>query len=67
MLDVITTIQTQMMSDDTNDSDRLIRTYEGADEATKAVIDDVLITLCGYSMPSLLEMSSEMEDEGAYQ
>lgn len=63
MLDVITTIQEQMLNDDENDSDRLIRTYEQADAAGKALIDDVLISICGYSMPSLLGMAVELEDE----
>jgi hypothetical protein len=45
-----------MGSDDTDDSDRLERLYDDADAAGKALIDDVLICLCGYSMPSLKDM-----------
>jgi hypothetical protein len=45
-----------MGSDDTDDSDRLMRLYDDADEKGKALIDDVLICLCGYSMPSLKDL-----------
>ncbi len=36
-------------------SDRLINTYEKADMATKEVIDDIFITLCGWQFKTLLE------------
>jgi hypothetical protein len=61
MKDVISAIQAAMYSDDENDSARLIGTYEAASPEHKAVIDDVLITICGYSMPTLLDHAEETE------
>lgn len=59
MPDVISAIQNAMMDDDDNQSVRLVDTYNAADEAIKAVIDDVLIMLCGFSMPSLIRNAQD--------
>lgn len=45
-----------MGSDDTDDSDRLERLYADADTKGKALIDDVLICMCGYSFDSLKDL-----------
>jgi predicted transcriptional regulator len=55
-MSLVSQIQRQMESDDTDDSDRLEVLYENADEKGKALLDDALICLCGYSFKSLKEM-----------
>lgn len=35
--------------------ERLIRTYQSADDKGKALIDDLFITLCGWSLETLIE------------
>lgn len=39
--------------------ERLIGIYQTADEKSKEIIDDVFITLCGWSLQSLLEKAAE--------
>ena len=55
--DITGTIFEAIESDDHRANARLVRTYEQADVAQKEVIDDFLITLCGYSMPTILKMA----------
>ena len=55
--DIIGTIFEAIESDDHRANSRLARTYEQADIAQKEIIDDLLITLCGYSMPTILKMA----------
>ncbi len=38
-----------------NKGKRLIMNYENGTAEEKAVMDDMMITLCGYSMPTLME------------
>ena len=45
-----------IMSDDANtekESNRIIKTYQNANDTQKALIDDVIISLCGYSLATL--------------
>lgn len=51
---LIQLIQAEMLSDSEDDSERLAALYEQASPEQRKVVDDVLICLCGYSMPSLL-------------
>ena len=55
--DIIGTIFEAIESDDHRANAKLARTYEQADIAQKEIIDDLLITLCGYSMPTILKMA----------
>jgi hypothetical protein len=57
-MNLIEMVLQEMLSDDEDsdrNSERIKRAYEAADEKTKAVIDDVLICVCGWGMPSLQE------------
>jgi len=45
-------------------SDRLLDTYEQADEKTKAVIDDLFITLTGWSFKMLIDKQGERSEQG---
>lgn len=38
---------------------RLMSTYINADDNGKALIDDIFITLCGYSLKSLIEFQED--------
>lgn len=55
-------IQLQIQSDDHPDqSDRIEKIYSDATEPQRAAIDDLLIALCGWSLPTLLSQLSELE------
>lgn len=62
MKDIVTAIQAAMADDDENGSERIIRTYRAATPKQKAVVDDILISLCGWSMKSLIERADELEE-----
>lgn len=58
-MNLIEIIYDQMITDDYNtskSSHRILETYDNADSETKDIIDDILISLCGYSMPTLIDM-----------
>jgi len=40
-------------------SERIKKTYEAADDTTKAAIDDISISLCGWSMETLIEKADQ--------
>lgn len=42
---------------------QLSRIWRNANKEQRAVIDDVLITLCGWSFATLREMAREKEDQ----
>ena len=44
-------------------SEKLTHDYKNASDEKKAIIDDIFITLTGYSMKSLLEMVEEENKE----
>ena len=58
-MSVIAMILQEMQSDDSDDSERLERIYQDADKEGKKLIDSVLICICGYSYPTLKEMTEE--------
>jgi hypothetical protein len=43
----------RIQSDDCDQSDRLVRRYEGATPNERQAVDDVFICLCGYSLQTL--------------
>lgn len=54
---LIDRVQDEMESDDEDrqkQSAILLSVYDGADEKTKATIDEVFICLCGWSLKTLL-------------
>lgn len=61
--DVMSTLQVAISTDDDNQSERLIADYEAADDATKKIMDDMLICICGYSMLSLVTLA---HDNGSF-
>lgn len=43
------------LTDDTNDFPRILRLYADADANARTVMNDLFISLCGYSLPTLAE------------
>ncbi|MHA1482218.1 MAG: hypothetical protein ACTSQA_02125 [Candidatus Heimdallarchaeaceae archaeon] len=69
MKNVIENLEYQMSTDnEPNDkkSDRLKRTYINASESEKKLIDDVFITICGYSLNTLIKDNEEEANELCY-
>lgn len=58
---LISRIAEAIATDDDDQSERLVETYKAASKTRKAAIDDVMICLCGYSMPTLIEQAKEDE------
>jgi hypothetical protein len=52
---LISRIADAIATDDDDQSERLIETYKAASKTRKAAIDDVMICLCGYSIPTLMD------------
>lgn len=62
--DIISAVFKLMSTDSHSPSDNrhLVSTYENASPSNKALIDDVFISLCGYSMETIMEMTEEVEE-----
>jgi hypothetical protein len=52
---IIRTIYSSMESDTEDDSKYLLKMYLDADEKERAIMDAVLICVCGYSMSSIIK------------
>lgn len=58
MSNLIQVITMELLTDDQGDDRQALRiekSYNEASEKEKQVIDDIFISLCGYSMASLIE------------
>jgi hypothetical protein len=54
---LIPTIYAEMASDDQNDSERLLNYYMRYAKYDRAVINEVMLYLCGWSFETLLDKS----------
>jgi len=61
--DVISALSEAILSDDANQSERLVRLYTDSEPSAKDLIDDVLIIVCGYSLPTLIRKAEEGEQD----
>jgi len=52
---IVSRIAELIETDDCDQSERLIDTYKAATKKQKEAIDDLMICLCGYSMPTLID------------
>lgn len=59
---LILRIQNAMLTDDADQSARLATLYADASDAGKELLNDAFVCLCGYTIPSLLEMGPNDED-----
>jgi hypothetical protein len=62
---LIRTFQEQFETDVSNPSDnaRILRRYETATSEGKELLDDVFISLCGYSLETLIEMNNKGNED----
>jgi hypothetical protein len=51
---IVQTVAEYIVSDDTDDSWRIARAYAAATADQKAVVDDIFISLCGYSLKTII-------------
>lgn len=56
-MSLVSRIAEAIMSDDDDQSERLIDTYQQASPEQQQAIDDCLICICGWSIPSLMEQA----------
>lgn len=56
--DVVGRVEAAMRDDADGDSERILNAYAAADDATKKVVDDIFISLCGYSLETLTKQES---------
>jgi hypothetical protein len=61
-LDVVSQITEEIMTDDTNESSRILDLYKRANSQERAIMDALLIDLCGYSMSSIIDHAKEKEN-----
>lgn len=54
-------IQNAMLTDDADQSERLATLYANASAEGKQLLDDALICICGYSIPTLLQQGQNDE------
>jgi|SRR5690606_6718735 len=52
-IDVVGRVEAAMRDDADGDSERILNAYAAADDATKKVVDDIFISLCGFSLETL--------------
>lgn len=52
---LIQSIQASIFDDDTDDSDKIIDAFSEMDPKTKEAVDDIFISLCGWSLTTLIE------------
>lgn len=58
-LDVVGQIMNDMMTDDENDSKKLLCIYQNSSPEERGIMDYVLVCLCGYTMHSVIENAKE--------
>lgn len=60
-LDVISTIKEEAWSDEENESANLLRYYLNATDEERSIMDCVLVTICGWTMSTIIEKSDPVE------
>lgn len=59
---IVQTITNAILTDDCNQSNRIISLYNQSLKTERELIDSVLIALCGWSFKTLYKDSKKMED-----
>ena len=54
-LDVVSAIEKEIATDTENDSMYLLRMYKEANDETRALMDAMLIAICGWAMSHIIE------------
>jgi hypothetical protein len=63
---IISYVTDEILSDDGNankNSSRIQNTYRDANEVQRAIIDDIFMSLCGWSMKTIIERANPIEEE----
>ena len=60
-LDVISTIKEEAWSDDENESYNLLKYYLNATDEKRSIMDCVLVTICGWTMSTIIEKSDPID------
>jgi len=58
-MSLIEVIQNELFTDDCDNSEMLEARYNKANEKGKELIDNVLMDICGWTLPTLIKMSKE--------
>ena len=45
----------EILTDDVDDSSRIVNTYNGLTEANRQAVNDIFISLCGYQLTTLVK------------
>ena len=61
-LDIIGTIISEAETDNENESDRLLEFYKACNSSERAIIDLVLMYICGWRMKTIIDKSEPMEE-----
>ena len=56
-VDVVSKILEEMVTDDENESDGLLRDYLEASEIERSIMDSVLARLCGWTMEMIITLA----------
>lgn len=63
---IISYVTDAILSDDDNqnkNNTRIQNSYRDANEVQRAIIDDIFISLCGWSMKTIIERANPIEEE----
>ena len=64
-MSIVSRIQEYILTDDDDQSERLKNDYQHASQKEKQAIDNAFISLCGYSLATVIEEAKhDEEDEG---
>lgn len=54
-MSIVSRVQEYMVTDDDDQSERLLNDYRAASPVEQKAIDDAFICLCGYSLATIIE------------
>lgn len=60
-LDIISVIRMEMMDDDENDTHHLLFLYKEADKKERAIMDALMISICGWTLSSLIREADKRD------
>lgn len=58
-LDIVSVIRMEMTDDDENDTHHLLSLYKEADKKERAIMDALMISICGWTLSSLIRIADE--------
>lgn len=61
-LDLVGQIAEEIFNDDENDTSNLLRLYKEANETERAIMDSMLVSICGWTMNTIIENAEKEEN-----